>query len=224
MSFFFALRAGQINRTIRVDRAPRHRSRRVPPRDPAASPRLIDLTPHYNASLNEDWHRQIAGNDLARLPQGLQRLGSADFDIRGIVQLAGTEAPAQRFPRQVQGIRIEQTCNHLHFLHGSGWNANRGAFVGQYVVHYADGTRETIPLVFGRNIEDWWFTPQEPAPVPEAEVVWTGANSASLSQDRGTRLYQYSWTNPRPELAVQTIDFLSGMSDTAPFLIAITAD
>jgi hypothetical protein len=55
-------------------------------------------------------------------------------------------------------------------------------------------------------------------------VVWTGANSASLSQDRGTRLYHYSWTNPRPEVAIATVDFLSGMSDTAPFLIAITAD
>ena len=199
------------------------RAQDYPARDPATPRSLIDLTPHYNASLTKDWHGQISGNDLARLPQGIQRFGNVDFDIRGIVQLAGAEATVQHFPRQIKGIPIGQTCQQLHFLHGSGWNANRGAFVGQYVVHYADGGIEAIPLVFGRNIEDWWFSPQEPASVPEAEVVWTGANRASLSLDRGTRLYKYSWTNPRPTMPIETIDFLSGMSDTSPFVIAITA-
>jgi hypothetical protein len=195
-----------------------------PPRDPGLPRNLIDLSPHFNASLLEDWHRQVAGNDLARLPQGVQRLGNVDFDIRGIVQLAGTEAPAQRFPRQIQGIRVNQLCHQLHFLHASGWNATRGAFVGQYIVRYADGSIEAIPLAFGRNIEDWWFSPQDPAPVTEAEVVWLGVNRASLSLDRGTRLYKYSWTNPRPTVRIETLDFLSGMGDTAPFVIAITAE
>jgi hypothetical protein len=195
-----------------------------PPRDPLTPPNLIDLAAHYNASLNEDWHGQISGNDLARLPQGVVRLGDVDFDIRGIVQVAGNEGPAQRFPRQIQGIRVDQHCRQLHFLHGSGWNATRGAFIGQYIVRYEDDTVEVIPLTFGRNIEDWWFAPQDPAKVSEADVVWTGANRASLSLDRGTRLYKYSWTNPHPALRVKSIDFLSGMTDSAPFLIAITAE
>ncbi len=194
------------------------------PRDPGTPPQLIDLTRYYNASLLEDWHRQVSGNDLARLPQGVQRLGDVDFDIRGIVQLAGAEGAAQRFPRQIKDIPIQQTCHRLHFLHGSGWNANRGAYVGQYIVHFENGALEAIPLVFGRNIADWWFSPQDPAPPPDADVVWTSANSASLSQDRGIRLYEYSWTNSHPNLSIHSIDFLSGMSDTAPFLIAITAE
>ena len=215
-----------VRTTDRFEQFSNYRTQQKPfaPRDPTTPRQLIDLTPHFNASLLDDWHRQVTGNDLARLPQGVQRLGNVDFDIRGIVQLAGTEARAQRFPRQVKGIRIEHACNQLHFLHASGWNANRGAFVGQYVVRFADGSLEAIPLVFGRNIEDWWFSPEDPAPVPEAEVVWTSANRASLSLDRGTRLYKCSWTNPRPAMPIQSIDFLSGMSDTAPFLIAITAE
>jgi hypothetical protein len=60
--------------------------------------------------------------------------------------------------------------------------------------------------------------------VTEAEVVWLGVNRASLSLDRGTRLYKYSWTNPRPTVRIETLDFLSGMGDTAPFVIAITAE
>jgi hypothetical protein len=38
------------------------------------------------------------------------------------------------------------------------------------------------------------------------------------------RLYQTCWTNPRPEVEVRTVDFVSAMTGSAPFLIALTVE
>jgi hypothetical protein len=196
----------------------------IDPRDPEAERQLIDLSEFYNASLQTDWHRQNPGNDLARLPRGIQELGGVRFDIRGVVQVAGTEIPATRFPRQITGMRVELTCQRLHFLHASGWRAVEGTQIGQYVLHYDDGETAVIPLVYGQNTSDWWFYPNDPPNVSDAEVVWQGVNQASLSSNEALRLYKFTWENPRPEHGITQLDLFSTMASSAPYLIAVTAE
>jgi hypothetical protein len=38
------------------------------------------------------------------------------------------------------------------------------------------------------------------------------------------RLFKTSWVNPFPDEEITSIDYVSAMSDAAPFLIAITAE
>jgi hypothetical protein len=38
------------------------------------------------------------------------------------------------------------------------------------------------------------------------------------------RLYHKVWTNPRPEVTIEAIDFVSAMTASAPYLIAITLE
>jgi hypothetical protein len=81
---------------------------RIPARDPQASRRLIDLTPHYNASLGENWmNPRDARDHLAELPAGIQQLAGSEFDVRGLIQV---EQECRKHPPKVTGIAIGQRC------------------------------------------------------------------------------------------------------------------
>jgi len=196
----------------------------IPTRDPDAPRELIDLSAFYNATLGEDWHRQVSGNDLAHFPPGIHSLAGTDFDIRGIVQLGSSDPNASRFPSRIEGIAVNRSCVRLHFLQASGWTGASGTRVGRYVVRYADGETVNIPLVYGVNTEDWWSPIDSLTELTQADSVWLGANRASLSLGEALQLYRLTWKNPRPDTEIVSLDFISAMATPAPFLVALTAD
>ena len=53
---------------------------------------------------------------------------------------------------EVKGIKVGGRGRKLHFLHGVQQAAAPGTEVGAYVVHYADGSTERIPIVYGRDL------------------------------------------------------------------------
>ena len=94
--------------------------------------------------------------------------------------------------------------------------------IGAYVVRYADGTSEQVPLVYGRNIANWWSFPKKDDPT-EAETPWTGSNDVADHNPRPkVRLFGITWTNPHPEKEIATFDVLSSGTDCNPFLVAVT--
>lgn len=199
----------------------------IAPRDPQTPENLIDLSAHYNASPNDSWHSGATpGNDLASLAQGIQEFAGVKFDVRGIVQLSGQDAAQQlsvRFPKNAAGIKIGQTCAQLHFLHGAGWQSPDGTKISSYVVRYEDGTTEEIPIEYGTHVRDWW-TPADKTSVSGSEVAWKGSNAASSRANLTLQLYKTTWKNPHPDKTITGLDYVSTMSHSAPFLIAITAE
>jgi len=114
---------------------------------------MVDLTDYFHASLKETWHPGDAGNDLANLPSGVQKLGDVSFDIRGIIQLNGggmMDMSGKPYPRRVGGIKLGRKCARLHFLHSAGWSVENGAVVGTYVLHYEDGSSHPLPWFMER--------------------------------------------------------------------------
>ncbi len=194
----------------------------IPPRLPEAPRNLIDLTEYYNAALTQTWHPGLGSNSLAVLPPGLLQLGGVAFDVRGIVQVSGRELErtGARFPRQINGIRIDQICRQLHFLQATGWRAAEGTRVGTYVVHYADAQQQLIPIVYGEDVRDWNSSGDPSIQVKHSSVVWGATNSAGLY----VRLFKTTWVNPMPETEVASLDYVSTMADPAPFLLSITAE
>jgi len=195
----------------------------VSPRTPQARRELIDLSPHYNAPLTLAWHSDRPGNDLATLPQGVQKFGEVEFDVRGIIQLAGRAEYYLRaiFPAEVQGIKVGLKCHRLHFLHATGWSAPDGTQVGHYLICYANGQQRACPILYGFDVRNWW--PQGNEPPPETTgvtVAWTN----TMTPGGLRRLYHSTWTNPLPDVEITSIDYVSSMADPAPFLIAITAE
>jgi hypothetical protein len=198
----------------------------IPARDPRAAPNLIDLTAFYNAELTNSWYGPVdMGNDLAPLPQGLQQLAGVSFDVRGIIQLY--QAPgAPRFPKAVSGIPISRHCQRIHFLHAGAVPKElpEELPLAKYVFHFVDGQKAEMPICKGLDIRDWWVKPGVPRETKRSVEAWTGTNAMGIIKQRPIRLFKSTWENPRPNVEVKNIDYVSMISEAGPFLVAITAE
>ena len=200
----------------------RHFLNLIPARLALASSNQVDLTDFYNGALARAWHPGPPENNLSALPTGLLQLGGAVFDVRGVVQLAGLDLlrAGGRFPQQISGIRIGQTCHQLHFLHAAGWQAHDGTRIGTYLIHYADGRTQAVPIIYGEDVRDWNAGGDSSNKLKRATVVWSGMNK----QSRPVRLFKSTWVNPWPTAEISVIDYVSAMERAAPFLVAITVE
>ena len=148
------------------------------------------------------------------MPCGVHTLAGVPFDIRGVI-----DHPAA-------GIPVQRPALQLHFLQGatSLWlGPTNEQMVGGFVVHYADGERNDIPVVGGRHVRDWFILPNEPVTAVEAEVAWVGTNARSRDQGMRLRLFKRTWENPRPDVSIVRIDFEKAAYQGL-FVLAITAD
>jgi hypothetical protein len=200
--------------------------KKFPARDRDAKAGEIDLTKYYNAMLTESWHGN-PNNDLSSLPTGLQTFDGVEYDVRGIVQLGSKSPQGEKFPSQIKGIKVNQKCRRLHFLHAAGFGGpkSQGKQVGMYVVHYAaNQMRLDIPIVYGQDVRDWH---RQGGGAPESKqpmVAWTGENESTKDNNSAIELFETTWTNVAPDVKIESIDYVSAMLAPAPFLIAITTD
>jgi WD40 repeat protein len=204
----------------------------IPPRDPRTAPNLVDLTVHYNGSLTEGWipstpFGTTVERNLGELPRGIQQFDGVQFDVRGLVQMAGrtlNDFLGASYPKTVKDINANQKCSRLHFLQGTGWRVPDGTVIGRYVIRYEDGEQEEAPIIYGDNVRDWWFDPNAEEPTAHAVPAWTGKDAAVEKAKQMLRLYKFTWENPRADSAIKSIDFESLNSNSSLFLIAITAE
>ncbi|MBN2474496.1 MAG: hypothetical protein JXB62_07800 [Pirellulales bacterium] len=90
----------------------------------------------------------------------------ATNDGRGLLVLHSPQAPPQRdWPREVE-IPVGRQGKRL-FLLGNvhGWESQDAGIgpwgaVAEYVIHYTDGAKQTVPLVTGRTADDWAMPPE----------------------------------------------------------------
>lgn len=194
-------------------------------RDPHATRNEIDLSPYYNAFLNQTWHdpNSLPDNDLSALQPGLRTLAGTPFDVRGIIQLSSTQISAigRHYPNAVEDILIDQNAKNLVFLLGTAWPEADDVEIGRFVLHYADGQSRTIPFLYGRDVRDWW---QDAKLTGNAEVAWSGRNKASERANRTLHLYKLERPNPLPNAKIISIDFVSSMTSSAPFLLGLTLE
>jgi hypothetical protein len=184
---------------------------------------FIDLARHGNEPLTDG--PGGSGNDLNRLPRGVRELDGLYFRVgEDMVHLAGTMTPD--LPRKVKAIKVQGRGQKLHFLHAVQQSVAPGTEVGAYAVHYADGTTERIPIVYGRDLVNWWLWGRgfQEAPT-DARVAWTGTNDvAEKNEGLQVRLFARTWTNPHPEKEIATLDVISAGTLCDPFLVAATLE
>ena len=193
----------------------------IPPRNPQASAAMIDLSSYYNLS------RRAGDNSLASMPSGLQTFGGACFDVRAVVQLSDSDdaAALSSFPKQVCDIPVRQRCDRMHFLHATAGQAEDGTEVSKYIVHYADRGTQTITNFYGRDVRSWWTDQGESVTAERSAVVWMGTNPQAQSDNaRSLRMFKSTWENPRPDVEIATVDFVSVSQGVRPFLVAMTAE
>ena len=197
---------------------------------------FVDLQASANQKLTDSLHG-FNGNDLSELPKGEQTFGGVRFKIEeGYLRLSGNiETSAQpKKPEKLEGIVIGKSFAQLHILHGTGYGAyggegdplfvKDGTVIGEYRLHYEDGSAESIPLVYGEDVRDWWNW-DKPAEVTRGKIAWTGKNAFSREQNQSIHLYLTSWKNPHPEKKVSRLDYLcTGTNAASPFCIAISIE
>jgi RNA polymerase sigma factor (sigma-70 family) len=211
---------------------------------------FVDLQPKGNHKLSETLG-DFPGNNLAKLAQGVQDLrgtwyqvGERLIRVRGrrspepparkvdrleseILQLSEeVQIPEPPAPEAVRGIPIDARFDALHILHSTRFGRDVGVAdgteIGVYLLRYADGSEERIPIVYGADVRDWWRS-ADPALPSRARLAWSNPNEAT-GPDNEVRLFSSRWANPHPEKKVLTIDFETRNAACAPFLVALTLE
>jgi hypothetical protein len=189
--------------------------------------KLFPLDFHGKANRNANtisMPNSFAGNGLAELPRGEHSFGGVKFCVGNeVIHLASKFIKTA--PAEVKGIPVNRKIVELYVLH-SGQRGNQAAFprdgtrVGEYRLHYEDGTSVTFPIVYGEDFRDWWYGADH-FPTTRGKVVWTGGNFRTAT----LRLYLSAWKNPHPDQKVTTLDYVSTLElDSAPFCAAMTVE
>jgi len=181
----------------------------------------VDLGAKANWKLKEGYGDEA--NNLSQLPAGEQTFGGVKFKIgTGMLQVSGKET--ENFPEKIEGVKADATCSKIYFLHATHYAAKDDAIIGYYTVNYDDKTQETIPIVYGKDMLDWWYNEDSKEPT-RGKVAWKGDNENAKGNGSKIRLYLMTWKNPEPKKKVVSIDFGSTNIDkTAPFCVGITLE
>lgn len=199
---------------------------------------FIDIQAPANHRLDQNFNDPIfAGDDLSELLVGEFKTESGiRYNVgKQIIALQGKLAPQR--PEKIR-IKVGQKASSLYFLHGCGWGAfggpgsdhfeKDGTLIGYYRVNYEDDDYEVIPIVYGKDVRDWWGIWDKFAPTRNSEIVWRGSNKhlkgrrEARDEPKPLRLFQKTWVNPWPTLNIVSIDFVSTGGTAAPFCVAIS--
>ena len=199
--------------------------------DPARS-KFIDL----RAVANRGFTDTVAGdgdggwtdqgeNCLRNVPWGPTDCNGVTFDFirpdqndgRACVMLRSSSLPQLELPEAVRGIRVDQHVESLYFLHAGAWMSGVEGEVFRYIVRYADGSSEPVPILAGRDIGDWWFdSRRKPAATARCRPGWKNLESRGFHALR--------WDNPYPGKMIAGIDIVGAGGPALPIVAAITAE
>ncbi|MBP7935501.1 MAG: hypothetical protein KA354_12720 [Phycisphaerae bacterium] len=170
------------------------------------------------------------------MPVGKQTMGGVLFDIYEfptspvptVIMLEGSGVPNQ-LPKEVRGIPVNRKADALFFLQAARIDQRtndqqrrdkKHFELFRYVIRYADGKTEQVPVYSEIDVEDY---KQEGSPkaVPGAQIAWTRQypNSSFWAV-----AYSKQWNNPRPDAAISTLDVEYPKERRGvPAILAITA-
>ncbi|HAI12874.1 MAG TPA: hypothetical protein DCM28_14290 [Phycisphaerales bacterium] len=186
---------------------------------------FINLRGHVNRSFKDDVNNDGKGgwtdqgsNDFRSMPLGKQTFAGVPFEIidpatqkdASCIVLYGTSRPA--FPKAVRSIPVNATLKNLSFLHTAAWGKHLP--IGEYTIHYADGSTQRCVMEGGQNIGDWWDCDKLPNAYPGVTRIIPRGNTVGL--------YVTQWENPTPNVQITTIDILSYSTAAVPVVVAIT--
>jgi hypothetical protein len=194
--------------------------RQLPPRDPSLGSNLIDLTRFYHSTLRH----YVPGGDLDRitnLVDAIRRNTGVSFDARGYIGVYQRgEGSGNQSPVSVNGIPIRRRVSRLHFLHAADYWEDDGTKIGFCLMEMSDGSHQELPIIYGQNVRS---ERGDSKTTPDAEVAWEGEGIRTGAGTR-VRIFKTTWINPRPDLEIKSLDFISTKTRSAPRLLAITAE
>jgi hypothetical protein len=195
----------------------------------------IDLAQHCTQFRDEKGWFGDKAFTFKDLPAGRQQFAGVTYRVHHfetspvptVVMLAGPGVPNNP-PQEVRGIPVNRKADALFFLQAARIDRRRSQDeikqkkqfeLCRYVVHYADGQTAVAPIYGEIDADD--YRQQGPRAVPGAQLAWVRPYEKA---DSYAVAYSKQWNNPRPEVAIQSIDLVYGPERCGvPALIALTA-
>jgi hypothetical protein len=187
-------------------------SSRIVPRDALADNTMVDLSPYYDALFGFQ-----NTTNIHSIAPGTHVWDGVKFDVRAKVQLTWQDKQG------IKGIPVGRKCSELYFLDGTEWGMPSNT-VYKFVIHLAGTNAETFPIVFGRDVANEFVAghPRQPEIMPTNEIVWQERIRTNAPPQPWRRFYIRHWTNPYPNLPVETVDFVPGQNGNNGYLVAIS--
>jgi len=194
----------------------------------------IDLSKQANQYRDERGWFGDKRFTLKDLPTGKHVMAGVPYEIYEfrtspvptVIMLGGRGIPND-LKEEVRGIPVSRKADALFFLHTARMDARRNPNeikknalyeMLRYVVTYADGKTEDIPIIAEIDIDD--YHPRQPHPIPGAQIAWTKPYEGT---DFSAVVYSKQWNNPRPDVEIKTLDMIYGPHRRGiPALIALT--
>jgi hypothetical protein len=188
-------------------------AKKIPPRDAGADVSMLDLTPFYDSLLPGQGFPET--KFFRALQPGTHVFDGIKFDARGMIRLFEVQ--------QVKDIPVGKKCSEIDFLHGSG-NRNNSSIASLFVVHFASGHVETVPIVFGQDVGPsyLWRGFEATGMTFTNSVVWEERLSTNAPPRPAFQLFIKKWPNPFPNETVEMIDLIAPQEMSSAFLVAIT--
>lgn len=183
----------------------------------------VDLSPFVNISLRDEsgrigWLGLGPGNDLSGLPEGVSVLGGIPYDLgsrRAGILLGGPKGILEGFGERIVGIPVGSKADRLYFLHTTAFADRTNRKVGEYTIHYEDGSSAKVELIYGQTISAWDWA----RPASRNRSAWRGVTHSGDV----IRVNTLMWDNPHPDKRITALDFAS-YGDAGPVLIAVTGE
>src|ERR1043166_2965422 len=141
------------------------------------------------------------GNIWNSLPRGRQLLQGIPFQIDGkfeVTGIDGLKGGNEYIPTRVTGIPIGRKAEKLLLLHATGYTEKDGTPLANLVLHYANGSEQSLRIIYGVHVRNWYeerYEKKKSLFDPNTVVAWSGTeddsdrNSVIRLQDRkSTRL------------------------------------
>ncbi len=183
--------------------------------------KVVDLNPYTNRTLDAleseelslGWLGRGKDYDMSALLKE-ERIAGFRFLFNQVILLKGSHRRVNSEPESVV-IPLNTKASSLAFLHTTGWAADIGNEVGSYSIHFADGSSNTIPLHYGRNISAW--TENEVFSI-ELNKAWKGKtrNNLDISADL------LIWNNPKANQNILSLEFHSTGGIANPILLGLS--
>jgi hypothetical protein len=180
----------------------------------------IDIQANANQPRKGNFHNNQPENTLAELSAGNHQLLGIPFEVGDrVLQLGSTIQKGM--PEKLE-VKVGKKFTTISVLQGAGWGVNEGQItIGNYILHYDDGSAHKIPIVNRQDTFAFWKRPNEKEQIT-AKEAWVGSNPRVKDKGFQIRLFVATWENPWPGKTVVRIEFVSTMTQSSPFCVAMT--